>query len=79
MIIPHKYQKRSTNCMNIPREQSRNTFSFYIRLGGPRTLPSDTHKHAPFPRTANSPSRLNSVVTEQNSETEFKVAAPIVT
>ena len=23
-------------------------------------MPSDTHKHAPFPRTANSPSRLNS-------------------
>ena len=42
-------------------------------------MPSDTHKHAPFPRTANSPSRLNSVLTEQNSETEFKMAAPIVT
>ena len=28
-------------------------------------MPSDTHKNAPFPRTANSPSRLNSVVTEQ--------------
>ena len=24
-----------------------------IRLGDPRTLSSDTHEHAPFPRTAN--------------------------
>ena len=39
-------------------------------------MPSDMPEHAHFPRTANSPSRLNSVVTEQNSETEFKMAAP---
>ena len=30
-----------------------------IRLGRPRTLPSDTHEHAPFTRTAISDARLN--------------------
>ena len=50
-----------------------------IRLWGPRTLPSNTHEHAPFPQTANLLARLNSEETEQGSETEFKMAAPGVT
>ena len=36
-----------------------------IRLGGPRTLPGDTHEHAPFPRTANLLARMNSEEAEQ--------------
>ena len=50
-----------------------------IRLGGPRTFPSDSHEHAPFPQTANLLARMNSEEAEQNSETEYKMAAPSVT
>ena len=50
-----------------------------IRLGRPRTLPSDTHEHAPFTRTAISDARMNSQETEQGFRDIFKMDAPSVT